>query len=672
MIAFPVYEQLKIDGYGLYPGRNKDHSLDINFGPGLTLILGANGLGKTTLITMLFRMLSGPMDLRSSGGDSLGTTSLSAVEIGRQRKREFAARVRDGAENAQATLVFVLGETRFSVTRNLNNLRMSSWTANLPDCDQINETSYQSAVCEAAGVHSFGDFLLLLRHLIFFFEDRRALVWDSAAQRQILRALFLSPEDAKTWFELERVALSLDSDLRNTSALMSRTERDTTTVQKKQANVSEVRVQIEAFNKLQTADTERQELLGQKAAELDTLLTRQRLDMLRAEQSADALKRQVERAQLSAIEHSYPELDVSMRYIFTQLMSDGLCRACGQESTSAVERLKQTLEAYHCVVCNQPLSGVSTLTPSELVVKRIEKSRDEAGKAQQQLLVAQRAYRDTAKEYGSVQQELAQLSDVIDQRHRELSSLYHQLPPEEADFRRQDDFLTALKGRLEALKSQLAAAQVEFSQFVANKTRAVHNFSEKLKLAFNKYAEGFLLEQVTLSWSPVQEQLGIYSENPYIEFPAFQLDVTGSDFTEPVRRDGPGQVSESQREFIDLAFRMALIEVAGYQGSGTLVIDAPESSLDAVFVNRAAEVLGRFALATKDNRLIVTSNILQGELLPDLVVSSTNEATIPQIIDLFEEGYPTAAIVKLEGEYKKYREALKDRLLTIQAGRIVG
>jgi len=39
------------------------------------------------------------------------------------------------------------------------------------------------------------------------------------------------------------------------------------------------------------------------------------------------------------------------------------------------------------------------------------------------------------------------------------------------------------------------------------------------------------------------------------------------------------------------------------------VIDAPESSLDAVFVTRAADVLTRFA-ADGGNRLLITSNLI--------------------------------------------------------------
>jgi energy-coupling factor transporter ATP-binding protein EcfA2 len=100
MIAFPVCERLQIEGYGLFPGPNKDHQVDISLNPGLTLVLGANGLGKTTLITLLFRLLTGPSDLRDRSGDSIGTTSLSPVTLPTERRREFADRVHDGAEHA--------------------------------------------------------------------------------------------------------------------------------------------------------------------------------------------------------------------------------------------------------------------------------------------------------------------------------------------------------------------------------------------------------------------------------------------------------------------------------------------------------------------------------------------------------------------------------------------
>jgi hypothetical protein len=608
--------------------------------------------------------MTGPFDSRARNTDALGTASLEAFEISSEQRREFAQRVRDGAETASATLTYTLGTTRITVSRSLRNLQLLTLEVNGSSVDRADDDVYANTVCEAAGVHAFGDFLLILRQLIFYFEDRRALVWDPAAQTQLLRALLLEPAEAKQWTALERSALSLDSDLRNTQAVMHRQERTLMPTQTSHANVSDVRVQIAVEEKLQDADMKRQDLLGMRAAELDALLSRCRLDLLRTEQSADAAMRNVERAQLTAIAQAFPSFDESMRYIFAQLVSDGFCRACGKKSENAVQRMQNSLALKRCAICDALLPVGNIVPASELTIKRIDTAREESGKVQQQLYAAQRAYNETRAEYANNQRDLVTLSDRIEQRFQHLKALSAQLPPEETTYREAQKGLEALKTRLETLRAQLAEAQRAFSDFVEVRTKRMHNIAEQQKSAFREYAHGFLLEQITLTWSPVQRKIGQFRDNPYIEFPAFSLDISGSDFVEPVRRDGPDQVSESQREFIDLAFRMALIKVIAANHSGTLVIDAPESSLDAVFVKRAANVLGRFALATEHNHLIVTSNILPGDLLPELIRASTDRDHEHQIVDLFDIGVPTAAIRMLHQEYAVFRQQLIDRVKT--------
>ena len=92
-----------------------------------------------------------------------------------------------------------------------------------------------------------------------------------------------------------------------------------------------------------------------------------------------------------------------------------------------------------------------------------------------------------------------------------------------------------------------------------------------------------------------------------------------------MRRTGPNDVSESQREFIDVSFRMALASVAATRHVTTLVMDAPESSLDAVFVDRAARVLGTFSRPKEGNCLVVTSNIIKGGLIAALLKEGERE-----------------------------------------------
>ena len=80
-------------------------------------------------------------------------------------------------------------------------------------------------------------------------------------------------------------------------------------------------------------------------------------------------------------------------------------------------------------------------------------------------------------------------------------------------------------------------------------------------------------------------------------------------------------VSESQKEFLDLAFRMSLLDVVSNEGSTMLVIETPEASLDSWFMRRAADLMRRFASET-DNRgrkMIATSNINGTVMIPALL-----------------------------------------------------
>ncbi|MBV1772173.1 MAG: AAA family ATPase [Pseudodesulfovibrio sp.] len=95
MINFPVFEKLTVQDYGLYPGKSGE-GLCIIFKPGLTLILGANGLGKTTLINIMFRLLTGAYDISAlTKSGSLGNAKLKATQLSRADKLSFSKRVAD-------------------------------------------------------------------------------------------------------------------------------------------------------------------------------------------------------------------------------------------------------------------------------------------------------------------------------------------------------------------------------------------------------------------------------------------------------------------------------------------------------------------------------------------------------------------------------------------------
>ena len=227
MISFPLFDRLDITGYGLFPGaKDGEPGLHIEFQPGLTYILGANGLGKTTLTTILYRMLTGPTDIPGLASRAdLGSVKLQPTGLRGAAKAIFANRVSDGARNSMARVKFTLGVHEIVVERRLSDLSLLRFEVDGQQRSTDETNSFQADIKQFVGVWSFGDWILLLRHIVFYFEDRRALIWDPSAQRQLLRFLFLPPETARKWTEDERDILELDSRARNLNAAVYREEQ---------------------------------------------------------------------------------------------------------------------------------------------------------------------------------------------------------------------------------------------------------------------------------------------------------------------------------------------------------------------------------------------------------------------------------------------------------------
>src|SRR5437868_6138063 len=108
----------------------------------------------------------------------------------------------------------------------------------------------------------------------------------------------------------------------------------------------------------------------------------------------------------------------------------------------------------------------------------------------------------------------------------------------------------------------------------------VEQIRENMAKFFAEYAGSFLAEKCSLTFSPQKLLLGQAIER--IEFPAFAVQMTSAvSPTAGTTRTAFNDVSESQKEFIDLAFRMALLktyaDVSGVPISAMIVIETPEA-----------------------------------------------------------------------------------------------
>ena len=93
------------------------------------------------------------------------------------------------------------------------------------------------------------------------------------------------------------------------------------------------------------------------------------------------------------------------------------------------------------------------------------------------------------------------------------------------------------------------------------------------------------MERAEISLHTIRSAVGESGQS--YDWPTFQLSMTSGTFDNPSPRRSAAEVSMSQGEFIDLAFRLALLDATSDGGSACLIFDAPEASLDALFMRRA-------------------------------------------------------------------------------------
>jgi hypothetical protein len=645
---------LNVTDYGMYPGTPDSPGMQIRFDAGLTLIMGANGLGKTTLVTLLYRLCTGPYEIAGlTGSPTLGTRSITPSRLPRWEQRLFAARVVDEAENASASLAFQLGDDQLEVTRSLRTLAVTKLMIN-GEPAQSSDDRFQQAIVDLARVPTFGDWILILRFLVFYFEDRRALVWDPTAQRQILRLLLLPEDIAGAWAESERRVLELDSRVRNLQNALNREELVEKQARAKVAAGRDVAEQLEEIEKslqvevAQLAETS--EVLPAAEAERQ----RARVRVLTLEQEFDAARRSLERLELDRISSAFPGQDDTAKYLISRLMSTDTCQTCGNHVPGVAASLREAMNMARCVICDSPLQ--KERSSRQLRAQLLE--RTVRLEALESALSTAREVRDNAEaQYDQALAEFANLDITVTQRREAIAALVRRLPPDERTLHEQAAEVSSLRGRLDRLRADLDKIRMEFEQLVRKDMKSIAQYRAAVIESFEQFAHGFLFEASQLRWAPHKSKVG--QTGPTVDFPAFEVEMSGTDFPSPVRRSGPDQVSESQREFVDLAFRMALMSVAGEGAAGSLVIDAPETSLDAVFSERAAAVLVRFADPVGLNRLIITSNLVDGQLIPQLLAEAgIRTPEDARFVDLLEIATPTAAIRHLASEYRRVRDNL--------------
>lgn len=655
MNRFPVLERIRVTNYRLYPGDPSAPGIDFQFQQGVSVLAGINGLGKTTLIDMFYRLIVGPWELpKDAGGSKFGAAARDSVSAWPGRKTFFTQRVADRAATAEATLWFRIGQTKFVVRRSLSNLQLLSVDVNETAISvSSDETVYRTELGNAANASAFVDFLTVIKYLTFFNEERRDILWDDQAQRQFFRILFSTPTEALQWIELEQEISRADSRARNHSAAAFQYEGDLKKLEALSVNNAGVTARLQAEQSLLDADMRRRDSLQATVADQEMDLQALRRDLERTKLVEDDAHRGVEEIRFAKLDELFPDWNETARYIYTQLFSDGRCLAC-EQYTDRAEQLEKLLADDLCVVCGSNLKSSPVVHVHhqgrakgdlKTALAAMEAATVQRVALQDAEAAAEQAWRATLTE-------LASVSTSINQRLRDTSALRKQLPPDPEDITQLRINIEQLRKsqRLEEEKRQ--SAEAVYEQLLESVNSKIEAATGRVSIIFQELIKRFLEESCSLSYTTIKDRPSQGGRQFF--YPSLRFEMSAAAFEGQQVRATPDDVSESQREFIDLAFRMALMEAASEDGAISLVIETPEASLDAIFMGRAAAMFREFA--KDDCSVVVTSNLTSSVMIPALMGDFTTDAheldqRRARVLNLLKVAAPNAAVVHHREQY---------------------
>ena len=623
MNVFPVIKAIRFINYELYPGAGGG-GLNADFRPGVNIIAGVNGLGKTTFLNALYRCLSGPNDV-SGLGSNMGNNQLTITNW--PDRRYFAHRVSDEATDAKVELEMDLSGKHITIVRRLSDLKLESLKIDDTE-DLATEKRFQELILELTKLDNFVNFLLLLRFVVFFLEDRLSAIWDRKAMDELLIILFRPQQGVGKYYKTRSDIRQADSERRNHRNVLL---KEKSRLEKAEANTND------ASGIQNRIENERAKLaaLDVKVAELETRISTLKSEIVdiveRAEREKISIEGTSQKLQISQenyFKQTYPDIGKVANYVLVNLGAGGGCLVCGCRDTGLAENLEQKIRANVCPVCDAKAEHHENLIPTEEVnQQRIRKLAARIEKRRVNLRDRETELSRLNSEKGELDNQRHQALSERRQLSEEIENTLDDLPPDTEEMNKLRNLVGSMQEENYKKQRHQDLLEEQFKKLQQSIVGDIVAVSESIKTHFQQFVSHFLSESCELRFE--MEENKIAQESNPLEFPRFTVYMTSATSEETlIPRKNKSEVSESQAEFIDLSFRMALIRAleqhSGKSIQTTFVLETPEASLDSVYIARAGEILRKFIerspknSSTPDNRLIVTTNLNKEDMIPAL------------------------------------------------------
>jgi AAA domain-containing protein len=601
--------------------------------PGVNAIVGGTALGKTTLVYATQFAIFGKLVV---SGDRIERDFF---------KRRLTKRTGKAlAENPPCVSVtFTVGSSEFTIERNLLS---GSLVAATCDGTLLKPTQLEQKIASSVGFENdFASVARLQEHLFFFGEGRYLLAWENLVQHELVNLMMSTHASYARLSELWAKVESADSEARNISSQAVRFEKD---LEELKALAEKPTSQLARRSEASLRTRNKQEL------EQELAVVRQKLaDQVRQEEKlTDSINVAYERfhQQLSVLEsEESADLDdavlaqaladptiASVRRAladFYRAPNERECPCCGRVGVDRrvaahAAAAAASARSGNCVVCSKvlPSSTAITAVSPNRVTSRETGTR---AKAVQTLLFQREQIRSRVESLKDDEARIRALlaaawEEEVKDLQRSPASAANALEVAIKQMREREKRARDLCNKhMATLKRELAKTNSIFSKI-----------SQNIAKAFKKYAKLYLDEPCDVAFLKEHELPS--KRGPQVKAPhaAFFPVVSGE--TRPSSQD----LSDAQRSFVDLAFRMAVVEVwhKETRKTVTLFVETPEGAVDIAYMERVATMLRTFG--QQGHTMIITTNLNNDIFLPEVMALRPKSERSASILNLLDEGNP--------------------------------
>lgn len=602
--CLPKIKELHISNYDLYICP-----FDVEFSEKINFVFGTNGLGKTTFLNIMQYAVIGPYIGKVESRNWKEQQKLKRPTF---EKYYFRNRMREQSDKAEVQVIFYLGNDKYEVIHSLyehrlkkvfiNNEEISGENINYDtyekkyfgqddqNIDRYLIDKYHKHLEKSSNFPDINAFMLMLTEIMFFTESRDLSFWNQDMTKLIL-SKFMPTEKYFEYDEVQKLIKKYDSQERLTSYKMSMI-KEFLGEDLSEKNTIKAQYSLEDLQSINNNISEKNKRISKYEQELNKKERESKQNRI----DFESVGKQLLKVEQQWYNNVFPDKYQNIYNKYAPSILADVCPFCGENHVNKI------LEVDKCFYCNKSIKIRKNIDLNRLEIERKnldnEKRRlqNNYSLINKEILKIKKLLSGENKELFKVIEKQQKIKKTLNLTSNDNFAKYQQLELKKQEYH---ELLEQTKQREKKLALEIDAYVVDRFQ--------------DYSIVFKKYAYSFLGND-----SNVRLELVGKSDEAFFKF-----------FLNETERESEMALSESQRIFVDMAYRLATLEF--FHKDSYFISETPDSTLDYFFETNAVKTFSYFI--DSGNTLFMSANARNSRLINLLVERYKKEYKLINLLE---------------------------------------